>query len=164
MHISAILKFLGLSCDFILYLFFFTQVLLLLLFCQIFVILIRIFLEYLFWQNSCWIFCRIMSAGSPPRRVRQRLVEDRAAIQAKIMDRTVIAERNVLWVDILVPPLDNILAIIQTYNWGYLHSCACVVYTRLVKLFYANLDVVQNDHQGVVLQSSVAGHLITVDP
>jgi len=164
MHISAILKFLGLSCDFILYLFFFTQVLLLLLFCQIFVILIRIFLEYLFWQNSGWIFCRIMSAGSPPRRVRQRLVEDRAAIQAKIMDRTVIAERNVLWVDILVPPLDNILAIIQTYNWGYLHSCACVVYTRLVKLFYANLDVVQNDHQGVVLQSSVAGHLITVDP
>jgi hypothetical protein len=39
-----------------------------------------------------------------------------------------------------------------------------VVYTRLVKLFYANLEVVQNDDHGVVLQSSVAGHLITVDP
>jgi hypothetical protein len=155
-----ILKFLGLSCDF----FFFTQVLLLLLFCQIFVILTRIVLEYLFWQNSCWIFCRIMSAGSPPRRVRQRLVEDKAAIQAKIMDRSVIAERNVLRVHIMVPPLNNILDIIQTYNWGYLHSCACVVYTRLVKLFYTNLEVVQNDDHGVVLQSFVAGHLITVDP
>jgi hypothetical protein len=60
--------------------------------------------------------------------------------------------------------LDNILDIIQTYNWGYLHICACVVYTRLVKLFYANLEVVQDDDHGVVLQSSVAGHLITVDP
>jgi len=38
-----------------------------------------------------------------------------------------------------------------------------VVYTRLVKLFYANLEVVQDDDHGVVLQSSVAGHLITVD-
>jgi len=80
------------------------------------------------------------------------------------MDRSVIAERNVLRADIMVPPLDNILDIIQTYNWGYLHSCACVVYTRLVKLFYANLEVVQDDDHGVVLQSSVAGHLITVDP
>jgi hypothetical protein len=39
-----------------------------------------------------------------------------------------------------------------------------VVYTRLVKLFYANLEVVQNDDRGVVLQSSVVGHLIPVDP
>jgi len=39
-----------------------------------------------------------------------------------------------------------------------------VVYTRLVKLFYANLEVVQNDDRGLVLQSTVAGHIITVDP
>jgi hypothetical protein len=32
------------------------------------------------------------------------------------MDRSVIAERNVLRADIMVPPLDNILDIIQTYN------------------------------------------------
>jgi hypothetical protein len=143
--------------------YFFYKSSLLLLFCQIFVILTRIFfLEYFSLGSSCWIFCRIMYAGSPPHRVRQRLVEDRAAIQAKIMDRSVIAERNVLRADIMVPPLDNILDIIQTYNWGYLHSCACQVYTRLVKLFYANLEVVQNDDRGVVLQSSVTGHLITV--
>jgi hypothetical protein len=63
-----------------------------------------------------------------------------------------------------MPPLDNMLGIIQTYNWGYLHGCVCTVYTRLVKLFYANLEVVQNDDHGVVLQSSVAGLPITVDP
>lgn len=105
-----------------------------------------------------------MSGDSPPRKVRQRLVEDRAAFQAKIMDHSVITERNVIRADIMVPPLDNILGIIQTYNWGYLHGCACTVYTRLVKLFYANLEVVQNDDHGVVLHSSVAGYPITVDP
>jgi hypothetical protein len=95
---------------------FFTKSFLLLLFCQIFVILTRIFLEYFSLDNSCWIFYKIISAGSPPRRVRQRLVEDRAAIQAKIMDRSIIAEWNVLRADLMVPPLDNILGIIQTYN------------------------------------------------
>jgi hypothetical protein len=38
------------------------------------------------------------------------------------------------------------------------------VYTRLVKLFYANLKVVQDDDHGLVLQSIVDGHIITVDP
>jgi hypothetical protein len=80
------------------------------------------------------------------------------------MDRSIIAERNFLRADIMVPPLDNILDIIQTYNLAYLHSCACVVYTKLDKLFFANLEVVQNDDRGMVLQSSVTGHLITVDP
>lgn len=83
-----------------------------------------------------------MCVGSPQRRVYQRTVEDRATLQVKTMDRTVIAQRNVIRSDIMVPPLDSMHAIIQTYNWGYLHRCACVVYTRLVKLFYANLEVV----------------------
>jgi hypothetical protein len=80
------------------------------------------------------------------------------------MDRTVIAERNVVRSDIMVPPLDSIHNIIQTYHWGCLHTCACVVYTRLIKLFFANLEVVQDDDHGLVLQSIVDGHIITVDP
>jgi hypothetical protein len=83
-----------------------------------------------------------MSAGSPQRRVRQRTEGDRAALRAKIMGRPVIAERNVVRSDIMVAPLDSIHDTIQTYHWGYLHTCACVVYTRLVRLFYANLEVV----------------------
>jgi hypothetical protein len=47
---------------------------------------------------------------------------------------------------------------------GYLDNCDCVVLTKLVRLFYANLKVVQDDDQGMVLQSSVEGHVLTVDP
>jgi len=64
----------------------------------------------------------------------------------------------------MVAPLDSIHDTIQTYHWGYLHNCACVVYTKLVRLFYANLEVVQDDDRGVVLQSTVDGHTIIVDP
>jgi hypothetical protein len=80
------------------------------------------------------------------------------------MDRTFIAERNVVRSDIMVPPLDSIYDTIQTYHWGYLYSCACVVFTRLVRLFYANLEVAQDNDRGLVLQSTVDGHIITVDP
>jgi hypothetical protein len=105
-----------------------------------------------------------MSPGSPQRRVCQRTEGDRAAPKTKIMDHLIIAERNVVRSDIMVAPLDSIHDIIQTYHWGYLHSCACVVYTRLVRLFYANLEVVQDDDRGLVLQSTVGSHIITVDP
>jgi hypothetical protein len=114
--------------------------------------------------NLVGYFCRIMYAGSPQRRVRQRTEGDRAAISAKIIDRPVIAERNVVHSDIMVAPLDSIDDIIQTYHWGYLHNYACVVFTRLVRLFYANLEVIQTNDHGVVLQSSMVGHIITVDP
>jgi hypothetical protein len=87
-------------------------------------------LDYL--VNLVGLFCRIKSAGSPHRRVCQRTEGDRATLRAKIMVRY----------DIMVAPLDSIHDTIQTYHWGYLHSCACVVYTRLVRLFYANLEVV----------------------
>jgi len=92
--------------------------------------------------NLVGLFCRIMSAGSPQGRVRQRTEGDRVAIRIKIMDSSVIIERNVVRSDIVVAPLDSIHDTIQTYHWGYLHNCACVVFTRLVKLFYANLEVV----------------------
>jgi hypothetical protein len=120
-------------------------------------------LDY-FWQILLVAFCSIMSAVSSQRRVRQRTEEDRSTLQAKIMDRTVIAERNVVSSDIMVPHLDSIYDTIQTYYWGYLYTCACIVLTRLVRLFYANLEVAQDDNRGLVLQSTVDGHIITVDP
>jgi len=105
-----------------------------------------------------------MSADRPQCRVRHRTEGDRAALRAKILDRPVIAERNVVCSDIMVALLDSIHDIIQTYHWGYLHNCACVVYTKLVRLFYANLEVIQTDDHGAVLQSFVDGHIITIDP
>jgi hypothetical protein len=123
---------------------------------------ISFLLDYL--ANLVGLFCRIMSAGSPPRRVHQRTKGDSVALRAKIMDRPVIAKRNVVRYDIMMIPLDSILETIQTYHWGYLHSCACVMYTRLVRLFYANFEVVQDDDRGLVLQSTVHGHTISIDP
>jgi len=101
--------------------------------------------------NLIGYFCRIMSAGSPQRRDRHRTEGDRTALRAKIMDRLVIAERNVIRSNIMVAPLDSIHDVIQTYHWGYLHNYACVGFTRLVRLFYANLEVIQTDDHGVVL-------------
>jgi len=80
------------------------------------------------------------------------------------MNRPVIAERNVVRADIMVAPLDSIHEIIQKYEWGYLHNCAYIVLTRLVREFYAHLEVIHDDDHGMVLQSSFAGHVITVDP
>jgi hypothetical protein len=90
-----------------------------------------------------------MSAGSPQHRVRQRTDGELVALRAKIMNISVIAERNMAWADIMVALLDSIHDIIQTYHWGYLHNCACVILTRLVRLFYANLEVVQDDDRGL---------------
>jgi hypothetical protein len=66
----------------------------------------------LFLENHVGYFCRNMSAGSPQRRVRQRTKGDLAALRAKIMDRTVIAEWNIVRADIMVAPLDSIHEII----------------------------------------------------
>jgi hypothetical protein len=57
-----------------------------------------------------------MFAGSPQRKVRQRTNEELAALRAKIMNRSVIAEQNVVGADIMVAPLDIIHDIIQTYH------------------------------------------------
>jgi hypothetical protein len=57
-----------------------------------------------------------MSAISSQLRVRQRTEEERSVLQTKIMDRTVIVERNVVRSNIMVPPLDSIYETIQTYH------------------------------------------------
>jgi hypothetical protein len=38
------------------------------------------------------------------------------------------------------------------------------VLTRLVKEFYAHLEVVQNEDDGIILQYTIEGHVIMVDP
>jgi hypothetical protein len=64
----------------------------------------------------------------------------------------------------MVAPLDVISEIIQTYHCGYLYNCACIVLTKLVREFYTHLEVVQDEDNGIVLQSTIEGHVILVDP
>jgi hypothetical protein len=73
-----------------------------------------------------------MSAGSSQRRVRQRTEEGQAATMAKVANWQALAERNVHRADIMRPPLDFIAEIIEVNHWGYLYTCACPVYPRLV--------------------------------
>jgi hypothetical protein len=63
-----------------------------------------------------YLISRTMFAGSPQRRVHQRIEEDVAASKAKIMNRPIIPKRNVFRADIMVAPLDDIHQIIQTYH------------------------------------------------
>jgi hypothetical protein len=66
--------------------------------------------------NLVGFFCRNMSVGNPQCIVQQRTEGDRATLRAKIMDRPVIAEKNVVRSDIMVAHLDSIHDTIQTYH------------------------------------------------
>jgi hypothetical protein len=96
-----------------------------------------------------------MSASSSQRRVWQRTEEVIAASKAKIDNKQAIPERNVVRADVMVAPLDIIADIIQTYHWGYLYNCACIMLLRQVKEFYGNLEVVQDEDSGIFLQSTI---------
>jgi hypothetical protein len=76
----------------------------------------------------------------------------------------VIPKRNIVRIDVMVAPLDVINDIIQIYNWDYLCNCACIMLTRLVREFYMHLEVVQDEENGIVLQCTVEGHVIQIDP
>jgi hypothetical protein len=79
-------------------------------------------------------------------------------------NRQVIPERNILRVDIMVAPLDFIAQMIQDNHWGYLYSCSYPVYPRLVRDFYRHLEVVQDLESGIILQTTIRGHIIRIDP
>jgi len=69
-----------------------------------------------------------------------------------VENRQAILERSVVRADIMVAPLDIIYEIIQGNHWGYLYTCACQVYPKLVHDFYGHLEVVQDDVNGIILQ------------
>jgi len=100
-----------------------------------------------------------MSAGSSQRKVRQMKKAGLAATRARIENRQVIPEKNVVCADVMVAPLDIIADIIQTYHWGYLYNCTCIVLLRQVRQFYGNLEVVQDEDNGIILQSTIQEHV-----
>jgi hypothetical protein len=81
-----------------------------------------------------------------------------------VENRQAILERSVVRADIMVAPLDIIYEIIQGNHWGYLYTCACQVYPKLVHDFYGHLEVVQDDVNGIILQTTVQWHIIQIDP
>jgi hypothetical protein len=61
----------------------------------------------------------------------------------------------------MVAPFDYIA---EMNPWGYLYNCACTVYPRLVREFYRYLDVILDKDHGIILQTSVQGHMLQIDP
>jgi hypothetical protein len=90
--------------------------------------------------------------------------EARATSLAKVENRQVVPERNVLSADVIVVPLDFIAAIIRDNPWGYLYNYACTVYPRLVREFYGYLEVVHDEDHGIILQTFVQGRILQIDP
>jgi hypothetical protein len=105
-----------------------------------------------------------MSSGNSQCRVRQRTKEGLVATLEKVENRQATPERNVLRADIMRAPLDFIAEIIQENHRGYHYTCACPVYPRLVREFYGHLEVVQDDDSGIILQTTVQGNTIQIDP
>jgi len=64
----------------------------------------------------------------------------------------------------MVAPLDYIAKIIRDNHWGYLYNCACTVCPKLVREFYWYLEVIQDEDHGIILQTSVQGHMLQFDP
>jgi hypothetical protein len=117
-----------------------------------------------FFGNIFFAFCfKKMSSGSSQRKVRQRTEEGIAATRARMENRQVILDRNILRVDITVAPLNFIAQMIQDNHSGYLYSCACSVYPKLVRVFYGHLEVIQDDISGIILHTRVWEHIIQID-
>jgi hypothetical protein len=83
---------------------------------------------------------------------------------AKIENRQAVPEWNVLRADVMVAPRDFIADIIRDNHWGYLYNYACTIFPRLVKEFNKYLEVVQDEDQGIILQTYVQGHMLQIDP
>jgi len=78
--------------------------------------------------------------------------------------RQVILEPNIVKADVMVTPLNFITQMIQDNHWGYLYNCACPVYPRLVRYFYGYMEVKRDDDSEIILQTTVRGHIIQIDP
>jgi len=83
---------------------------------------------------------------------------------AKVENMQTVLERNVLRADVMVAPLYFIADIIRDNHWGYLYNCACTAYPRLVREFYRYLKVVQDEDDGIILQTYVQGHMLQIGP
>jgi len=49
-------------------------------------------------------------------------------------------------------------------QWEYLYNCACLTFPRLVREFYGNMIIIQDDDRGLIMQTMVRGQPIQIDP
>jgi hypothetical protein len=49
-------------------------------------------------------------------------------------------------------------------QWEYLYNCACPAFPRLVREFYGNMITIQDDNRGLIMQTTIRGQTILIDP
>jgi hypothetical protein len=73
-------------------------------------------------------------------------------------------EQNLLRVDLRDPVLLLIGQMLLENQWEYLYNCACPTFPRLVREFYGNMIIIQDDERGLIMQTMVRGQTIQIDP
>jgi hypothetical protein len=49
-------------------------------------------------------------------------------------------------------------------HWEYLYNCAYPAFPRLVREFYGNMIIIQDDDRGLIMQTMVRRQQIQIDP
>jgi DUF1365 family protein len=78
--------------------------------------------------------------------------------------RQVLSERNLLRANLRDPVLLPITQMLLEINWEYLYNCVCSDFPRLEREFYGHMIVIQDDDQGLIMQTMVKGQTILIDP
>jgi hypothetical protein len=104
-----------------------------------------------------------MSSDDSPPRVRQRIEESIADRHHRMQSRQVLSERNLLHADLRDLVLLPISQMLLENQWEYLYNCAYPAFPRLVREFYGNMIIIQDDDRGLIIQTMVRGQTILID-
>jgi hypothetical protein len=86
-----------------------------------------------------------MYSDDTPPRVRQRNKESVADRLHHMQLWQVLSERNLLRADLRDPILLLIAQMLLENQWEYLYNCASLAFPRLVREFYGNMIIIQDD-------------------
>jgi hypothetical protein len=106
----------------------------------------------------------IMSSKDSPPRVRQRTEESVADRLHRMQSRQVLSEQNLLRPDLRDLALLPIAQMLLENHWEYLYNCAYPAFPRLVREFYGNMIIIQDDDRGLIMQTMVRRQQIQIDP
>jgi hypothetical protein len=120
---------------------------------------------FLFYFFILFFFSpRNMSSVDSPPWVRQRTKELVADKRHRMQTRQVLSKRNLFRPDLSDPVLLPIGQVLLENQWEYLYNYACLAFPRLVREFYGNMIIFQDNDRGLIMQTMVRGQPIQIDP
>jgi hypothetical protein len=80
-----------------------------------------------------------------------------------MQSQQVVSEWNFLCADLRDPVLLPIGQMLLENQWEYLYNCVYPAFPKLVREFYGNMIIIQDDDRGLIMQTMVRGQLIQID-